>query len=66
MATDNRFNLILDEVWEEVKYLKRGVLYETIFILDPQNAIHICEIFGIQKFDKFSEDIHALNHIKYC
>lgn len=65
MIADNRFDLILDEVWKEVKDLKRGVLYKTIFILDPQNAIQICEAFGVQEFDKFSEDIHVLNRIKY-
>ena len=65
VVTDNRFDQILDEVWKEVKDLKRGVLYETIFILDPQNAICICEAFGVQEFDKFNEDIHALDRIKY-
>lgn len=65
VIADNRFDRILDEVWKEVKDLKRGVLYRTIFILDPQNAIHICEAFGVQEFDKFNEDIHTLNRIKY-
>jgi hypothetical protein len=65
VIADNRFDRILDEVWKEVKDLKRGVLYKTIFILDPQNAIHICESFGIQEFDKFNDDIHALDRIKY-
>lgn len=66
MTTNNKFNTILDKVWEEVKDLKEGVLYKTIFTLvEPEQAEYICDTFGIEKSDKFNKDIHVLNQINH-
>lgn len=65
MINDNRFDLILDRVWEKVQYKKQGVLYTTISILDPENTGDICRNFGIYKNSHHKEDIQVINRIKY-
>ena len=67
MATNNRFDPILDKVWENVKGRNQGVLYTTIFILIPdrKEAILICRDFGIEKSNLLSEDIKTLYRIKH-
>jgi hypothetical protein len=65
VINDNRFDLILDRVWEEVQYKKQGVLYKTISILDLENTDDICRKFGIDKNSYHKEDIQVLSRIKY-
>jgi len=67
VATNNRFDPILDRVWENVKGRNQGVLYTTIFILIPdrKEAILICQDFGIKKSNLLSEDIQTLHRIKH-
>jgi hypothetical protein len=64
VKNDNRFNQLVTEVWEEVKDLKRGVLYNTIFILDSKNAEDICQSFRIREHADIDEDIQTLDRIK--
>jgi hypothetical protein len=64
VTTDNKFDLILSGVWEEVKNLEIGVLYKTIFILAPDNAIDICDVFKIREYHCLDDDIQALDRIK--
>ena len=64
MINSNRFDLILADVWEEVQDLKSGVLYRTIFILAPNNARDICQIFEIKESAHLNEDIQTLDRIK--
>lgn len=64
MKNDNKFNRIVTEVWKEVKDLKRGVLYNTIFILDSKNAKDICQSFGIREYADIDEDIQILDQIE--
>lgn len=61
---DNRLNRLVNEVWEEVKDLRRGVLYKTVFILAPENARDICQLFDIQASDDINDDIQALDRIQ--
>jgi hypothetical protein len=61
---DNRFDRILDDVWREVKYLEKGVLYKTISILDKENAEAICKKFEIKNDARITKDLQALNQIK--
>lgn len=65
MATDKRFDPILDKVWENVKSRKQGILYTTIFILIPEEANVICEDFGIKPSNFLNEDIQTLHKIKH-
>jgi hypothetical protein len=61
---DNEFDRILDDVWRGVKDIEKGVLYETISILDKENARDICETFKIKKDARITEDLQTLNQIK--
>jgi hypothetical protein len=64
VTTDNRCNRLVTDVWEEVKDLRRGVLYKTIFILDSENAEDICQSFGIREYAHLNEDIQTLDRIE--
>ena len=64
MTNENKFDLILAEVWEEVKNRERGVLYKTVSILAPDNAIDICDVFEIREYHCLDDDILALDRIK--
>lgn len=67
MATNNRFDPILDKVWKNVKGRNKGVLYTIIFSLipDQSEAILICRDFGIEKSNLLNEDIKTLHRIKH-
>jgi hypothetical protein len=64
VTNDNRLNRLVTEVWEEVKDLRRGVLYNTIFILNPKNPEDICQYFGIREYADLDEDIQTLDQIE--
>ncbi|WP_121971015.1 hypothetical protein [Leptolyngbya sp. BC1307] len=66
MTQEDEYNHILKDVFNRVKNLEKGVLFECIEILvDPRHAKKIIRQFDIKKSDSHSEDLRVLEKIPF-
>ncbi len=63
MTQEDDYSYILRRVLDEVKDLKKGVLFRCIEIMAPESAIEITKQFSIDSSNSFHDDLQVLNQI---
>ena len=65
MKQKYEYNHILEDAFNRVKNIKKGVLFECIGILEPIHANEIREQFNIRSSDSYRDDLRVLKEISF-